>query len=208
MPTRERADGQGGRQRGMGTVIRRHAGRTVTGRLLDLIDAVDVVLEVEPTEEEGHDRVELKANGFRSVEVLLQGAALHEASDEANDPDGKADEAADGTGAHVSPRGRNVVPGERDDDGKLNHGQGSSTDVIEERSGIGLHALEPRRNDDVPDPHEDRAGKESEEQHETPMEVGGVGVGGGREAGGICKRIVGGVVGGVGRRGVAGIGEG
>ncbi|MPW81341.1 hypothetical protein CPI13_06055 [Moraxella catarrhalis] len=40
--------------------------------LFDLIDAVDVVLEIESAEEEGHDRAETQSDGLDGVVELLE----------------------------------------------------------------------------------------------------------------------------------------
>ena len=48
------------------------AGGAVAGTLLEGVDAVEMILEVEATEEEGHDGVEAEAERFGPVEVLFQ----------------------------------------------------------------------------------------------------------------------------------------
>lgn len=48
------------------------AGSSVAGTLLEGVDAVEMILEVETTEEEGHDGVEAEADRFGTVEVLFQ----------------------------------------------------------------------------------------------------------------------------------------
>ena len=52
---------------------------------LDFVDAREVVLEVEDTEEEGHYSAELEADWLRAVEVFFHGATHAEDGDEEQD---------------------------------------------------------------------------------------------------------------------------
>src|SRR6185437_274193 len=62
-------DGWSSRSQGCDLPERR---RSVTCHALPLVDAVEVVLEVQAAEEEGHDAAEGEANGFGNIEVFFQ----------------------------------------------------------------------------------------------------------------------------------------
>src|SRR6266576_2745156 len=66
----------------------------IAKRLFHLADLVELVLEVNAAEEEGHHRIEAETERLGAVEVLFQRIAQGEAGDETNDPCGKTDQVA------------------------------------------------------------------------------------------------------------------
>src|ERR1700738_3809855 len=77
-------------------------------------------------------------------------------------------------------------------------------DVVDEDLGCGLNFLEPKNLNKVVDDVEDAAGEDAKQQHQAPLEIGWIGVGGGR--GGVAGGGGGGKV--CGGRGRGGWGSG
>ena len=78
--------------------------------LFESVDLVELVLEVNAAEEEGHHGVEAEAKRLGAVEVLLQRVAQSEAGDEADDPASETDQVADDAAMRMP------VVGQGDDD--------------------------------------------------------------------------------------------
>src|SRR5437899_7214850 len=85
----------------------------IAKRLFHLVDLVELVLEVDAAEEEGHHRIEAEAERLGAVEVLFQSVAQGEAGDETNDPCGKADQVAEDAVMRVSVVGKSNEDGPR-----------------------------------------------------------------------------------------------
>src|SRR6185312_13171998 len=67
--------------------------RTITGHSLLLANAVQVVLEVEAAEEEGHHAAEGETDRLDGIEVLFELGSHGEAGDETHDEAAESDEA-------------------------------------------------------------------------------------------------------------------
>src|SRR5579871_6449789 len=75
--------------------MRSSDGVLVAEGLLHIVNLVELVLEVDSAEGEGHNTAETDSEGFRAVVVALDVVAEGEAGDETDYPAGDADEAAE-----------------------------------------------------------------------------------------------------------------
>ena len=80
------------------------------GRLLERVDPVEMMLEIKPTEEEGHDWIETKSYRLRTVEMLFERRSLAVTREQANHPDSEDKQAAERiAGEKMHPRLRGVM---------------------------------------------------------------------------------------------------
>jgi len=172
--------------------MRSSDGVLVADGLLEIVNLIELVLEVDAAEEEGHDGAQADAKRLGAVEVSFDVVAEGEAGDEPDDPTGDGDEAAENTLMRV------MVMAECNEDAvgaaEVYEDQDRSDDVVHEGFAGGLYALAPGGEDEVPKDDEEAAGEEAEKKCEAPVEIWGIGIDGscGLRVGG-CRRRDGGL---------------